>query len=414
MGEAAGSATSQRALDWFSFFLADIQTGFGPFVAVYLSANAWTQGDIGLVLTAGGLVALAGQLPGGALVDAMRSARVIAIFAIVAISVSALALAVWPIFPVVMGARVLHAGASCILGPAIAALSLAVAGHCGFGERLGRNARYASLGAGVAAGAMGACGQFVSVQAVFLLTAALALPAIVALWRIRAAHGAAAAEQPSASAGKPSKSSDAPAPAGVEAGWREALSDRRLIVFAACVVLFHLANAGMLPLMAGVLAKEGRSVATTAIAACMVVPQIIVVIASPFIGRKSAAWGRRPLLILSFAALALRGALFAFVDDPYSVVAVQTLDGVSAAMLGVLFPLIVADITRATGRFNLALGAVGSAMGIGAAFSTTLAGALYDRLGGMVAFSGLASIAVLGLVVTIALMPETRQKPKAG
>lgn len=410
-----GSAKSQRALDWFSFFLADIQTGFGPFVAVYLSANAWTQGDIGLVLTAGGLVALAGQLPGGALVDAMRSARVIAAFAIVAISVSALALAVWPIFPLVMGARVLHAGASCILGPAIAALSLAVAGHCGFGERLGRNARYASLGAGVAAAAMGACGQFVSVQAVFLLTAALALPAIVALWRIRTADGALpAAKQTPASAGKLSKSSDEPAPTSVEAGWRKVLTDRRLIVFAACVVLFHLANAGMLPLMAGVLAKEGRSVATTAIAACMVVPQIIVVIASPFIGRKSAVWGRRPLLILCFAALALRGALFAFVNDPYSVVAVQALDGVSAAMLGVMFPLIVADITRTTGRFNLALGAVGSAMGIGAALSTTLAGSLYDRMGGMIAFSGLACIAVLGLVLTIVLMPETRPKAKAG
>jgi MFS family permease len=167
----------------------------------------------------------------------------------------------------------------------------------------------------------------------------------------------------------------------------------------------------MLPLMAGVLAKEGRSVATTAIAACMVVPQIIVVIASPFIGRKSEAWGRRPLLMLCFAALALRGALFAFVNDPYSVVAVQVLDGVSAAMLGVMFPLVVADITRTTGRFNLALGAVGSAMGVGAALSTTLAGTLYDRMGGMIAFSGLACIALVGLVLTIVLMPETRPRP---
>lgn len=399
-------ASSQRALDWFSFFLADIQTGFGPFVAVYLAGNAWTQGDIGLVLTAGGLVALAGQMPAGALVDAARSARFVTTIAIVAISASALALALWPIFPVVIGARVLHAAASCILGPAIAAMSLMVVGHVGFGERLGRNARYASLGAGIAAAAMGACGQFLSTQSVFLLTAALALPAIVALSRIQPA--ADAANGPEIEAGEPRGAGNGTA-AGV-VGWRKVLTDRRLIIFAACVVLFHLANAGMLPLMGGILASEGRSVATSTIAACMVVPQIIVAVASPFVGRKSESWGRRPLLILCFAALATRAALFALVGNPYAVIAVQLLDGVSAAVLGVMFPLIIADITRNTGRFTLALGAVGSAMGIGAALSTTLAGYLFDRAGATITFSVLAGIALFGLALAWLIMPETRPK----
>ncbi|MFZ1886179.1 MAG: MFS transporter [Rhodoplanes sp.] len=312
-GAAASPARSQRALDWFSFFLADIQTGFGPFVAVYLSANAWTQGDIGLVLTAGGLVALAGQMPAGALVDAIRSARAVAILAIVAISISALALALWPVFPVVISARILHAGASCILGPVIAALSLCVAGHAGFGERLGRNARFASLGAGIAAAAMGACGQFLSTRSVFLLTAALALPAIFALARIQMA----------APTTTTNRTADQSVPQPGERGnhfavteavsWRRVLTDRSLLVFAACVVLFHLANAGMLPLMGGILASEGRSIATSAIAACMIVPQIIVVAASPFVGRKTERWGRRPLLLVCFAALATRAALFAFI-----------------------------------------------------------------------------------------------------
>ena len=248
------AATSQRALDWFSFFLADIQTGFGPFVAVYLSANAWTQGEIGLVLTVGGLVALAGQMPAGALVDAIRSARVVATLAIVAISISALALALWPIFPVVISARILHAGASCILGPVIAALSLAVAGHAGFGERLGRNARFASLGAGIAAAAMGAFGQFLSTQSVFLLTAALALPAIFALARIRTAAPTTAIEPLSRGSAAGERADSAVAGA---IGWRKVLTDRRLLIFAACVVLFHLSNAGMLPLMGGILARRG-------------------------------------------------------------------------------------------------------------------------------------------------------------
>lgn len=406
-GLSASSATGQRALDWFSFFLADIQTGFGPFVAVYLSANAWTQGEIGLVLTAGGLVALAGQIPAGVLVDAIRSARLIATLAIVAISISALALAVWPVFPVVMGARLLHAAASCILGPVIAALSLAVAGHAGFGERLGRNARFASLGAGIGAAAMGACGQFLSTRSVFLFTAALTLPAIIALARIRTPAPESRASGPRAkAAGK-----DDNATAAEAVGWRKVLTDRRLIIFAACVVLFHLANAGMLPLMGGILASEGRSIATGAIAACMIVPQIIVVAASPFVGRKTEHWGRRPLLLVCFAALATRAALFAFISSPYSIVAVQVLDGVSAAVLGVMFPLIIADITRNTGRFNLALGAVGSAMGIGAALSTTLAGFVYDRVGASMTFALLAGVALLGLGLAWLAMPETRSKP---
>src|SRR5947207_10577237 len=116
---AAPSTDSHHGLDWFVFGVADVQTGFGPFVAVYLTTQAWTQVDIGLVLTVGGLVALLGQMPGGALVDAVRSTRWAASLAVLAIGISALALGLWPVFPIVMASRVLHAAASCVLGPAI-------------------------------------------------------------------------------------------------------------------------------------------------------------------------------------------------------------------------------------------------------------------------------------------------------
>ena len=155
---------SHRSLDWFSFFLADIQAGFGPFVAIYLTAHSWSQVDIGLVLTASGLVALAGQLPAGALVDALRSARLVAGVALLAICASALTMALWPMFPIVLGARAVHAAASCVLGPAIAVISLSLVGHAGLGERIGRNARFASIGAGISAVAMGACGYWLSDQ----------------------------------------------------------------------------------------------------------------------------------------------------------------------------------------------------------------------------------------------------------
>ena len=124
---AAPPDTSARGLDWFTFFLSDVQTGFGPFVSIYLTTHQWTQFDIGLVLTAGGLVALATQMPGAALVDAVRSAKLVAAVAVVAICASALAIALWPSFAVVMAARALHAAASCILGPVIVAISLGLA-----------------------------------------------------------------------------------------------------------------------------------------------------------------------------------------------------------------------------------------------------------------------------------------------
>src|SRR5215468_12532883 len=181
----ARASGAPDALDWFSFFLADIQAGFGPFVAIYLTAHSWTQVDIGLVLTASGVVALAGQLPAGALVDAVRSARLVAGLALLAIAASALTMAVWPMFPVVLSARAIHAAASCVLGPAIAVISLSLVGHAGLGERIGRNARFGSIGAGVSAAAMGACGYWLSDRSILFLTAILVIPALFALARVR-------------------------------------------------------------------------------------------------------------------------------------------------------------------------------------------------------------------------------------
>jgi predicted MFS family arabinose efflux permease len=332
-------------------------------------------------------------MPGGALVDAVRSARLVGGLAVAAICVSALALAIWPIFPVVMGSRVLHAAASCVLGPVIAAISLGLVGHAALGARLGRNARFASLGNGIAAAAMGLCGYLASNQAVFFLTAALAVPAMLALARIRMNDVVLLKD-------------DAIAVATV--GVCGVLRNRRLLVFAACVLLFQLANAAMLPLMGSILTMRSSEWASTLIGACIVVPQLIVAGFAPSVGRVADAWGRRPLLIVCFAALAMRGVLFAFVTTPYLVVAVQALDGVSAAVLGVTLPLIVADITRGTGRFNLGLGIVGSAVGIGAALSTTVAGYTIDHFGSSIAFYGLAFIAVCGVALVWLLLPETR------
>jgi MFS family permease len=379
-----------------------VQTGFGPFISVYLTAHQWTQVDIGLVLTAGGLAALAFQMPGGLLLDAVRSERRVAALAMIGISASALLLALWPIFPAVLGAQILHAAASCVLNPAIAAISLGLVGHAAVGERFGRNARFASIGSGLAAAGMGATGYFLSNQAVFLVTALLTIPTLIALAHIPAnqidpirAHGGLARGRT----------------ATTGAALRLLLTNRSLPTFAVCVGIFQLANAAMLPLMASIVTMRSSTWATTLVAACIVVPQLMVAAISPTVGRLAQRFGRRPILLLGFGALPIRGLLFMVVRDPQLLVAVQLLDGICAAVFGVLVPLTIADITRDTGRFNLAQGIVGTGIGIGASLSTTLAGLISDRLGSSAAFLGLACIGATGFVLFWLLMPETGERP---
>src|SRR5262245_18138324 len=403
-GPAAPSRASQRGLDWFAFSIANVQTGFGPFIAIYLTAQKWTQVDIGLLLTVGSLVSLVGQIPGGALVDAARSERRVAMVAVAVIAFSALVLALWPILASVLVAQILHAAASCVLGPAIGAISLGLVGHYAIANRLGRNACFASIGNGLSAAAMGAIGYFISNQAVFFFTAALCVPTLIALSYIKddevdatRAHG-----------GVPDKSHGE-----LASEWafvRSIAGNRALMIFAAAVVLFQLANTAMLPLIGSTVTMRSSHWATVLVAACIVAPQILVGIASPCVGNKAQLGGCRPLLRFGFAALPTRAFLVSTTADPYLLVAIEALDGISAAVLGVLVPLVIADTTRGTGHFNLAQGVVGCAVGIGASFSTTLAGYMTDRYGSATAFLGLASIALVALAIVAVLMPETRPK----
>ncbi len=395
-GPQPASRRSLAGLDWLNFFLANVQTGFGPFIAVYLTENRWTQGDIGAVLSIGSLVALVAQVPGGALVDSLPRKRRVAAGAALAIAASALLLALWPVFAAVLAAQVLHSAASCVLGPAIAAISLGLVGYKSAGARFGRNAAFSAAGNCVAAGLMGAIGYLVSDRAIFLLTTGLTLPALASLARIRRdevdgdrARGGAPGHRPAVSPGR-------------------LVRDPRLLVLAACLALFQLANAAMLPLVGGAVTQRSESGASALIAACIVVPQLVTTLAAPWAGRRAEDWGRKPLLLIGFATVPLRGLLLAAVSSPYLLVATQLLDGIAAAAVGVMTPLIVADIARGTGRFNLAQGLVGVAVGLGATLSTAVAGQIVDRFGSAAGFTALAGAAAAALGLLALAMPETR------
>ncbi len=390
--------SSSRALDLVNFFVADVQTGFGPFVAVYLTAHKWTQMDIGLALTLGTVTSLVSQLPAGALVDAVRSKRAAASAALLAIIAAALLLAVWPSRLPVLLAQVLHGFASCVVTPAIAAISLAMVGHAALGERLGRNARFASIGNGLAAAVMGVTGAYLSSRAVFVLTAALCVPALFALWSIRV--------------GGPAKAQTTSRLIDV-AGLRRMLADRRLLIFAVCVMLFHLSNAAMLPLAGAAVTMRAGEFANLIIAACIVVPQIVVALLSPWVGRTAARLGRRRVLLLGWWALPLRGLMLAVLPGAWPLVAGQAVSGLSAAVFGVMMPLLAADLTLGTAHFNLCMGILGLAMYLGAAVSTSLSGGIADAAGMQMAFLVLAGIGAAGAMAVWLLMPETQPADEA-
>jgi MFS family permease len=413
------NARSLRGLDWLNFFVANVQTGFGPFIASYLATHKWTQGEIGLALSVGTISAMVSQLPGGAVVDALRNKKAAAAWAIIAIIASAVLLAASPTVLPVMAAEVFHGFASCMLVPAMAAISFALVGRQDLGDRLGRNARWASIGSAVAAGLMGLFGEYFSARAVFWLTAALAMPALVALAMIHMPQAAAPRHKPLP---EPVEDDEATRRSALEAREKlaqqaarerreslfELLRDKRMLTFAGCIVLFHLSNAAMLNLAAGeVTAGMGDNVQLV-IAACIIVPQAIVAMLSPWVGRSAQRWGRRPILLLGFSALPLRALLFAGVSSPYLLVPVQMLDGLSAAVFGVMLPLIAADVAGGKGRYNLCIGFFGLAAGIGATLSTAVAGFIADRFGSATSFFGLAGAGALAVLLVWAAMPETR------
>ena len=404
---ASASRTSERGLDWFTFFVADIQTGFGPYLAVYLITQKWNQADLGLLLAFGSIAGLLSQVPGGWLVDRVVSKRRAAAAAVIGVGLSALLIAALPTFAGMLAAMSLQVGSSAVLGPAIAAISLGLVGHAAIGPRLGRNTRFAAIGNGLAAAVMGAVGYFISPQAVFFSTALLAIPTVWALTQISDSE----IDPVRADGGIDAPANDAPASTVLDL-----LRKRALATFALCIFLFQAANAAMLPLVGSEMTLRSAQWASVLIAACIVVPQLVTATIAPGVGRLAARLGRRPILLAGFAVLPLRAVFLTVYRDPASIIVVQALDGVCGAVLGVLVPLVLADISRGTGRFNLAQGLLACATGLGAATSTSVAGYLAARFGTTAACLGLA-VAAMGAFLTVLIgmqetMPRRERTPE--
>jgi MFS family permease len=392
------SRQSRRGLDWLNFFLADVQTGFGSFVAFYLADLGWSKGQVGLALTAGTLAGVVGQIPGGAFTDAFRWKRALAAIGIVMIGVSALVLALVPTLPLVFLAEILHGLTAGIVPPAIAAITLGLVGRRAMSTRTGRNYRFDAAGNALTAAAMGLAGDYFRKSAIFLASAALCLPALFALSRIRGQEIDYARAR-NAGSGEKSKSFQRLFEFG---------KNRNLYVFAACVFLFQLADASMLPIVGEDLAHSKYGMPALMMSGLVVGPQIVVALLSPWVGYHSERFGRKPLLLIGFALEIPRAVLFAFFSSYPAWVIGQLLDGISGATVTVLTVLVVTDITTGTGRFNLARGAIGTVIAIAASVSTAATGFFFQHFGQWAGFFTLAAVAAAGTLLLWVAMPETK------
>ena len=387
---------STYALDALNFFLADVRDGLGPYLAIYLLAvHHWEPGSIGLVMTLAGLAALVTQTPAGALIDRTEGKRLVVAVAALVVTACCVVLPFIHDFTWIALTQALSAAAASIFAPAIAAISLGVTGPKAFTRRTGRNETFNHAGNACAALLAGGFAYLFGPVAVFYLMAAMAVGSVVAV----------AAVAPGDIDHQLARGFD-PARAAQASGWKALLSNRALLLFTLCCALFHLANAAMLPLVSQKLSQLDLSMATPLTSACIVAAQLVMVPAALLVGAKADDWGRKPLLLAGFAILPIRGVLYTLSDNPYWLVAVQLLDGVGAGLFGALLPLVVKDLTAGTGRFNVSLGAVTTAFGLGAALSNGLAGWVVQEAGYSAAFLTLAGIAAAAVLLLLAL-PES-------
>lgn len=390
---------SLRALDRLNFFLAALQSGFGPFVAIHLADRGWEPANIGFVLTASGVAGLLLQVPAGELLDVVQSKRALVAAASVVVAMAALVLGLWPNFTAVLAASLMQGATGGILGLGVTAITLGLVEHKAVAERFGRNQRFASMGGLAAAAVMGFIGDFLSTQGIFFASAAFDVPVLLALLAIRTTdiHYGRSCGAPDHHANRPPRIR------------RTVLfRDRSLLVFAISLFLFQLANASLLPLAGESLAHAGGRHSALLLSALIVFPQFVVALIAPLVGRSANSWGRRPLLLLGLGMVPIRSLAFATTTDPILLVAVQALDGITGATLGVLTALVIADATKGSGRFNLAQGAVGTLSGVGAALSTSLSGFAVEKFGQTAGFLGVATVALTAVAILWAFMPETK------
>ncbi|MDD2991426.1 MAG: MFS transporter [Zoogloea sp.] len=385
--------SSQRWLCGLSFFIADVRDGLGPFLGVFLMGQGWQADDIGYLMGAAGIAGMLVTTPLGAWVDGSRRKRALLAGATLLLLAGNLALWAWPTPAVTAATQILAAVVGALFGPALMGLTLGLVGPQGLPRQLGRNEAWNHAGNVTAAALAGLAGYRWGPPAVFVLMVLMGCGALLCLACIRPRdidHDVARGLEARPAAGHPS-----PPPSA----WRVLAASRELRLLAVTMMLFHLGNAAMLPLLGQSVVARGQADPSAFTASTIVVAQLVMIPAALLAGRHAERHGYRALVTVALAVLPLRGAIAAAWASPWALIPVQVLDGVGAGLMGVALPGLVAHMLRGSGHINAGLGAVMAIQGIGAALSPVLAGWIAQHFGYAAAFATLGGCAALGVLV---------------
>ena len=277
---AAPARRGNVSLDWLNFFLADVRDGLGPYLAIYLlTVQKWDEASIGMVMSIGGIAAIVAQTPAGAVIDNTRAKRALIIAAAMIVTLCCVILSFLPAFIPVAITQAITGAAGSIFQPAIAAITLNMMGPKAFTKRTGRNEAFNHGGNAFAAVLAGGLAYFFGPIVVFYLLAAMATASVVAALAVPIAainHEVARGlhEDDNDKSERPS-------------GFRVLTTCRPLLTFAACIVLFHFANAAMLPLVGQKLALINKNLGTTLMSACIVAAQLVMIPVAMLVGAKA-------------------------------------------------------------------------------------------------------------------------------
>ena len=401
---AEEKSRSLRALDALNFCNAGIQTGLGPFMAIFYTAvRHWNPGQIGILIACQSLSGIAVQSIVGHWVDESHRKREITSAAAVIVALGAVGIVLLPNYALQIATQLVIGLAVTVFPAATAAFALGMTEKDQLSKRVARNEGFTHTGNLIFAVAAGAVGTLLALQGIFVAAAIFAAGMAPAALLIQSEH----VDYEAARGGD--GESNGHGEEKQRTGFRELIGDKRVLTFTAAVVIFYFANAATLPLVGEILSsgKHGQRSAWQ-VAAAVIVAEAVMIGVAILGGKLADQWGRKPLFLIGFATLALRNVLTVVSHNEYYLISLQALDGIAMGLYGVLLTLVTADLAKGTGRFNFLQGAVQSSMGLGGMLSNALFGFIAKTMGFNASFWGLALAAVAGGVLYQTAMPETK------
>lgn len=403
-GHDDGRTRARRALEALNFFMADMQAGIGPFLGVFLQQRGWQAGPIGTVMTAGGVAGMLFTAPAGAFIDHTKKKKLVVVVTGIA-TVLASFLILWSqAWAVVTVSQVATAIAGAAIGPAVAGMTLGVVRQKGFNAQNGRNQAFNHAGNMIGAGLSGWLGWQFGMPAIFYLSAAFGVLAILSVLAIPEK----AIDHQAARGLEQGEDSDDDGEPGKAEGFKVLIRNKPMLILALALACFHLGNGGMLPLYTLAVVGAGKGNPAVFTATTVVVAQAVMIVVSLIAMKVAAGRGYWLVLLISFAALPARGLLAGSFIEHWGVWPVQALDGIGAGLQSVAVPGLVACLLKGTGRVNVGQGAVMTVQGVGASLSPAIGGWIAQELGYRATFFILGGFAIASLALWIGFAATLR------